>query len=198
MHKQTPKPLLRVHLPADVIHGDLKPENILIFPSRGGQGYIPRVIDFGYSTYGFGDDDLVKLPCTEEWRAPEWHHRAFRIQDAKKTDIYSFAKICVWVLDFFHSDRCHWPKNEVLPHIRQFRQEGLCEDPRERTGDISLLLAILHRACSVEKGSFFNDLLQTNPLGFEKFLKDRFGHEEGLRSMNDVIREAHRHDSDVR
>jgi hypothetical protein len=35
---------------------------------------------------------------SQPWSAPEWHHRGFRIYAAKKTDVYSFGMLCLWVL----------------------------------------------------------------------------------------------------
>jgi hypothetical protein len=58
---------------------------------------IAKVTDFGYSCFGATGDDIVLLPKTERWCAPEWHPRHFTIRDAKKTDIYSFGMICAWL-----------------------------------------------------------------------------------------------------
>lgn len=37
------------------------------------------------------------VPATRPWSAPEWHHRGFRVDDAKKTDVYSFGLLCLWL-----------------------------------------------------------------------------------------------------
>lgn len=81
----------------DVIHGDIKPENVIVFGDNSG-GFIAKVIDFGYSCIGAKDKDLVYLPRTLAWCAPEYHDRGFLLPMAKKTDIYSFAMVCLWVL----------------------------------------------------------------------------------------------------
>ena len=76
------------------MHGDLKPENILVFPG-GNDGVVARVTDFGYSCFGH---DLVKLPFSRDWAAPEWHDRPFTVSAAKKSDYFSFAMVCLSIL----------------------------------------------------------------------------------------------------
>jgi serine/threonine protein kinase len=80
-----------------VVHGDLKPENILIFPAANGQ-LVPRITDFGYSFISIGEDDLVLLPESGIWAAPECEGRGCLLQDAKKIDWYSFGLLCIFVL----------------------------------------------------------------------------------------------------
>lgn len=67
------------------------------------ESYIARVADFGYSTRFCGDHDLVKVPKSFPWNAPEWHHRNFVVSKAKKMDIYSFGVLCLWLLFERHS-----------------------------------------------------------------------------------------------
>ena len=44
-------------------------------------------------------NDRVYLPKTSPWvLAPEWHHRGFTIDAAKKLDVFSFGMLCVWIL----------------------------------------------------------------------------------------------------
>lgn len=187
---------LMVALNVDVIHGDLKPENVLVFPGQDGGGYAPKVIDFGYSTYGFGDDDLVRLPRTPAWAAPEWHHREFRIKDAKKADIYSFSKICEWILDD-HID-CAYAKKALWPHLRQFYQLGLCKDPQERTDNVSFLVSILSRALQVERGSFFHDILNLDPFIVERHMKKTYGEELAVWHINDITGGVQKHSSEIK
>lgn len=87
-----------------MIHGDLKPDNILIF-SNELNGYVAKVIDFGYSGLSLErvEDSKFQLPISRPWNAPEvteWSS-AFILDDARKADIYSFGLICLWVL--FHN-----------------------------------------------------------------------------------------------
>ena len=138
-----------VLLSVDVIHGDLKPSNILVFPDNH-SGFIPKLIDFGFSTYGFSDTDLVRLPCSEEWRAPEWHPRAFEIKEAKKTDIYSYAKICQWILApqgdyYFYQSNLNFKIS-----LEYFFTKGLQTDPQKRTGNIATLVSFLEKLLSSE------------------------------------------------
>jgi serine/threonine protein kinase len=62
--------------------------------------------DFGFSKFG-ARDDLIQLSRSEPWDAPEWHHRYFMLGDARKTDIYSFGLVCLWM--FF--------PNEILTEL---------------------------------------------------------------------------------
>lgn len=79
-----------------ILHGDLKPENVLMFSENS--TFVAKVADFGYSTRFCGEDDLVKIPESFPWTAPEWHHREFAVSKAKKMDIYSFGALCLWIL----------------------------------------------------------------------------------------------------
>lgn len=38
------------------------------------------------------------MPKSGIWRAPEWHHRGFRPEGARKMDIFSFGLVCLWML----------------------------------------------------------------------------------------------------
>lgn len=80
------------------MHGDIKPENILVARSQEPIGYGIKVTDFGYSCLGSNDEDLVMLPQSKPWQAPEYHSRWFSLQLAKKMDIYSLGLLCLWLL----------------------------------------------------------------------------------------------------
>ena len=81
----------------DIIHGDIKPKNVLIFEDNPGL-YTARVADFGFSTRFRGDRDLISMPKSIPWNAPEHHHRSFEPSAAKKMDVYSFGMLCVWLV----------------------------------------------------------------------------------------------------
>ncbi|RDW60752.1 hypothetical protein BP6252_12135 [Coleophoma cylindrospora] len=87
----------------NVIHGDLKPENILIFNSKASDAVVAKVSDFGYSTMWAGHEEVIYVPKTEPWQAPEWHQRGFLFDDAKKMDWYSFGMVSLWVFLTFES-----------------------------------------------------------------------------------------------
>lgn len=84
------------------MHGDIKPDNVLVYEQDGG-GLCAKVIDFGYSCFGCAETDLVKLAHTPLWQAPEWRQGPFTIKEAKLTDVYSYGKLCAWVL-FGHTE----------------------------------------------------------------------------------------------
>ena len=73
----------------DIVHGDIKPQNVLIFDNEEG-GYVARVADVGYSTQWALPDDLVRMPRSRPWDAPEWHHRGFTPTQAMEMDAYFF------------------------------------------------------------------------------------------------------------
>lgn len=70
---------------------------MLIFNHDSG-GYIAKVVDFGYSTQSVRDDELITMPASWPWSAPEYHHRGFTPSQAAKMDVYSFGMLCLWLL----------------------------------------------------------------------------------------------------
>lgn len=81
----------------DIVHGDIKPKNVLIFEEEPLK-YYARVADFGFSTHFRHDDELIQMPKSPIWYAPEWHDRNFRPDAAKKMDVYSFGMLRLWLL----------------------------------------------------------------------------------------------------
>lgn len=70
---------------------------MLIF-EHGPGSYIAKVADFGFSTHFQGEQDLVQIPESKPWNAPERHNRHFHPQNAKAMDVYSFSMLCLWLL----------------------------------------------------------------------------------------------------
>jgi len=99
----------------DVIHGDIKPQNVLVFNNATDKSTV-KVADFGYSTLAIAEEGKVFLPKSRPWNAPEHHFREFTLLEAKKTDVYSFGMLCLWVL---------FANN--LPDIPQTTAEGSTE-----------------------------------------------------------------------
>lgn len=62
--------------------------------------YVAKVADFGYSTQYVEASDLINMPKSEPWHAPEWHHRGFTPAQAMKMDAYSFGLLVLWVLHY--------------------------------------------------------------------------------------------------
>ena len=81
-----------------VIHGDIKPQNVLVFQDAITWMITVKVADFGYSTLTAGESEKILLPKSRPWNAPEHHFGEFKVQEAKKTDVYSFGMLCLWIL----------------------------------------------------------------------------------------------------
>jgi serine/threonine protein kinase len=79
-----------------IIHGDIKPHNILIFEEKS--HIRAKVADFGFATCFQGENDLVSMPRSVPWNAPEYHDGRFRPKQAKQMDVYSFGLLCFWLL----------------------------------------------------------------------------------------------------
>ena len=81
-----------------VVHGDIKPQNVLVFKDAITRKITVKVADFGYSTLTVGESGNVFLPKSRPWNAPEHHFGEFKVQEAKKMDVYSFGMLCLWFL----------------------------------------------------------------------------------------------------
>lgn len=57
-----------------------------------------KLADFGHSIIARDKSDVCRLPSSEPWTAPEWHHRDHSFAQARKMDIFSFALVCLWLL----------------------------------------------------------------------------------------------------
>lgn len=81
----------------EIVHGDIKPRNIIVFDA-GLSRYTVKIGDFGFSTRFTDKDDLLYMPKSRIWHAPEWHSRVFPPEDAKRMDIFSYGMVCLWML----------------------------------------------------------------------------------------------------
>lgn len=95
-----------------LVHGDIKPQNVLIFKNQSDR-LVAKVSDFGYSTLATRDHDLIKMPKSKPWNAPEHHHRGFRLSEAIAMDAYSFGMLCLWAL---------FSENEEYPNMAYLEQ----------------------------------------------------------------------------
>ena len=71
---------------------------MLVFKDAITRKVTVKVADFGYSTLTVGESGKVILPKSRPWNAPEHHFGEFNVQEAKKTDVYSFGMLCLWLL----------------------------------------------------------------------------------------------------
>ena len=70
---------------------------MLIFKDET-QGYFAKVADFGFSTRFRKESDVILIPRSRPWDAPEYHSRGFLSQAAQKMDVYRFGLLCLWLL----------------------------------------------------------------------------------------------------
>ena len=71
---------------------------MLVFKDSISRKITVKLTDFGYSTLTGGGSGTDILPKSRPWNAPEHHHGEFNAHEAKKTDVYSFGMLCLWVL----------------------------------------------------------------------------------------------------
>lgn len=75
---------------------------MLVFSDAKGAA-IAKIADFGFSRVFSQPHQRHFLARTPEWNAPEWSASTlFTFEDAKKTDIFSWAKLCFWILFDMH------------------------------------------------------------------------------------------------
>jgi serine/threonine protein kinase len=145
--------VMYMHTNLGIIHGDIKPENVLIFEG-GSNRYNGKVTDFGYSAQFRADDEMVILPFSKPWCAPEHHHHAVTILQAKKMDVYSFGMICLWLLFYnFTGDR-----------IRDFVTDlKFAKPPAQIARELVLGLATLSSQRQEDLVAFFKIALAIEP-----------------------------------
>jgi len=105
---------------------------------------------------------------TKKWQAPEhFRHRGITIQNAKKTDVYSFGKMCLWLL-FFIDDE-HFENYSF--DVQGF--EKLCAGNLELLDLFTQTLAQLpeHRR-PLEKIHFLDPRVSTSSLAIDSIPND--------------------------
>ncbi len=132
--------------------------------------WIAKLSDFGFSSYvPFPEgEQLVYMPQSVPWTAPEYHHHGFTFYQAVKMDIYSFGLFALWFLT----------KDVDEPKIYIFGNDGVNDDPRATTGLGKRLLST-----KVPRGS----ILETR-LGQLVDLSLAYNPDQRVGSMFEIIR----------
>ena len=104
-----------------IIHGDIKPFNILVFKNVNGV-LVAKLADFGHSMIFRDKSDMFRLPSSEPWTAPEWHHRHHSFAQARNMDIYSFTLVCLWL--FVNDPFNRMDSKAALLAIQEYKKYG--------------------------------------------------------------------------
>ncbi|KAI1742629.1 kinase-like domain-containing protein [Xylaria scruposa] len=103
----------------DIVHGDIKPQNVLIFPDAK-MTYVAKVTDFGYSTLDVAQSERITLPRSDPWYAPEVRFdKSYSLLEAKRTDIYSFGLLLLWMISYSGTDDRKSP--QAVPMIEKIK-----------------------------------------------------------------------------
>ena len=81
---------------AGIVHGDIKPGNVLAF--EDGSRFVAKVANFGLATCFQSHNDLILMPRSEPWNAPEHHDPHIKAEQGKQMDVYSFGILCFWLI----------------------------------------------------------------------------------------------------
>lgn len=152
----------------DIVHGDVKPQNVLLFDDEPNlEKYTTsgtaKLTDFGYSCFGAQDSDIVSLPYSDIWSAPEYHDRGFELGAAKKVDIFSFGLTAVYLLFYWEV----WDKfvSPTVQEMRSYIKDGT-------------MLRRVQKAI----GEYYDDELRGGSLS--QFFCLTLAHEAGSRETN--------------
>ena len=143
-----------------------------------------KVADFGYSTLAL-IDETIALPRSKPWSAPEWHHRGFTFDQARKQDLYSFALLCLWLLlpDKSSTSAADVPSPYALPDqydpidfedIDSIERLKGTNQMRYRASKEIELMQDLDKTLKQNLLTFFKDVLSLDPgdriCGLDRFL----------------------------
>ena len=126
----------------------------MIFRNHEGK-LIAKLADFGCSVLGANGDELVLLPKSKPWFAPEHHGRFFKLHMAQRTDIYSFGMLCLWTLLVSSKNN-----DEILALLSKWKEEDMIQDEARR---VTESLIGLSTASKTGLQRFFDLVLVTKP-----------------------------------
>jgi serine/threonine protein kinase len=157
-----------------IVHGDIKPHNVLIFQDELG-AFRAKITDFGYSTCYFHENDLIQLPKSMPWNAPEYNGLGVTPAQARKMDIFSLGILFFWLIfERYLSNVEPFPEEAQwaslsFEHSHVNRLQDLLEDFKRKDKLVLLAHQLLsadedvHHETKQELMHLFNASLATNP-----------------------------------
>ena len=103
-----------------------------MFKDRAGS-VVPKLGEFERSTI-VKNHEPIHVPRNFPWSAPEFHYRGFTPEMAKKSDVYSYSLLCLWIifeneLEKLHSDLSSGLGSSSLPQWFFGRSDCFFEPP---------------------------------------------------------------------
>lgn len=153
-----------------IIHGDIKPSNVLVF--ENGSRIVAKVADFGCATHFQSEDDMISLPISEPWNAPEHKGQNFYPLQAKRADLYSFALLCAWLLSETGSPSSSSPTNLAFVGVAQYTSKiSLLRHLKTSNDEVLVAWAVsvvrnnscLDNGTKVDLTEFFESTLTRDP-----------------------------------
>ena len=126
----------------------------MIFRNHEGK-LIAKLADFGCSVLGANGDELVRLPKSAPWFAPEHHRRFFKLHMAQRMDIYSFGMLCLWTLLVSSKNN-----DEILALLSKWKEEDMVRDEARRVIESLMGLSV---ALKIELQKFLDLVLVAEP-----------------------------------
>jgi hypothetical protein len=145
------------------------------------------VTDFGYSTRFANEDDLIPVPKSWPWHAPEHNRNKFTPVQARKMDVFSFGMLCLWVLfeKYFSGttpfpQKAHWVERYYRDKRQRHLSKGILEDLKQGDELAMLALQLVMAEKDLDKDKkqalerFFSVSLACNPNERDSSLEQSF------------------------
>jgi serine/threonine protein kinase len=83
------------------------------------EGFLAKATDFSFSYAGTEETEIMSVPCTPPWEAPEYSRVPIQLRDAKRADVFSLGLVCFWV--FFRSDLLEYWAGHAKAYNNHYR-----------------------------------------------------------------------------